>query len=221
MALPTIAPEQRKTEDAVKLAFSTAHPRILGALLDAAVVALRELPTVQLDYCSRLADFARWVTAGEQALGLPTGALTRALKINGETANLVALENSVVGAAMLSHFATVGTFQGTAAQLLVTLQGNPRFDSAQPRQKWSTNPQSLSTELRRLSPDLRKVGIKVRFERTPDKARNRLIIVETEPKTPAATVVPMPLGNFPPTPPILMSPALYPPNYSGVAGGAM
>src|SRR3546814_12373766 len=39
--------------------------RSLGALLDAASAALRELPNVRLPRVPRMADFAEWVTAAE------------------------------------------------------------------------------------------------------------------------------------------------------------
>ena len=46
---------------------------ILGALLDAGVVALQRLPTVELDSLPRMADFALCATAAERAVGWEPG----------------------------------------------------------------------------------------------------------------------------------------------------
>src|ERR1035437_5210219 len=53
--------------------FEEARPRILGALLDAVVAGLGNLPAVNLDQLRRMADFAICVSAGERALGLERG----------------------------------------------------------------------------------------------------------------------------------------------------
>jgi hypothetical protein len=61
----SIPDERRRTEEEVWAEFERSHPRILGALLDAAAHGLRSLPTTRPDKLPRLADFARWVTACE------------------------------------------------------------------------------------------------------------------------------------------------------------
>jgi hypothetical protein len=53
--------------------FSERRPGILGALLDATVAALRNLPQVELERPPRLADFALWVSACEEVLGMKPG----------------------------------------------------------------------------------------------------------------------------------------------------
>jgi hypothetical protein len=59
----SITPEIRRDEAQFWSEFSGLQPRILGALLDAAVAGLRNLPRVSLDRPPRLADFALWVSA--------------------------------------------------------------------------------------------------------------------------------------------------------------
>src|SRR5260221_1908641 len=66
----SITPEIRLAEARFWSEFSERRPRILGALLDAAVAALRNLPQVRLERPPRLADFARWVSACEEYLGM-------------------------------------------------------------------------------------------------------------------------------------------------------
>ena len=69
----SITPEIRRDEAQFWREFSERQPRILGALLDAAVAGLRNLPQVKLERPPRLADFALWVSACEEALGMKPG----------------------------------------------------------------------------------------------------------------------------------------------------
>jgi hypothetical protein len=68
-----IEPEIRRDEAQFWCELSERQPRILGTLLDAAVAGLRNLPQVKLDRSPRLADFALWVSACEEALGMKPG----------------------------------------------------------------------------------------------------------------------------------------------------
>src|SRR5208282_4161415 len=74
--------------------FVQARPRILGALLDATTVGLRNLPNIKLDQLPRMADFAIWVSACEGALGLERGEALKAYRANCAEARNLALESS-------------------------------------------------------------------------------------------------------------------------------
>ena len=50
--------------------FEQVRPRVLGALLDPTAAGLRNLPNVRLDQLPRMADFAIWVSACEEGLGM-------------------------------------------------------------------------------------------------------------------------------------------------------
>src|SRR5262249_27076965 len=78
LTLPPISPEDRIPEQEFWEQFYEARPKILGALLDAVSGALRRLPTVYVDQSPRMADFARWATAGEAALGMRPGEFLKA-----------------------------------------------------------------------------------------------------------------------------------------------
>ena len=58
LTLPTIPEDKRREEGPFWLEFEAALPKILGALFDAMVGGLRELPSVKLDRLPRMADFA-------------------------------------------------------------------------------------------------------------------------------------------------------------------
>jgi hypothetical protein len=68
LTLAPIGEQQRRSEAELWREFDLARPRILGALLDAAVRGLQTLPDIRLTRLPRMADFALWATACEPAL---------------------------------------------------------------------------------------------------------------------------------------------------------
>src|SRR5262249_8115362 len=68
LTLPPIGEAQRRPEAELWRGFDIARPRILGALLDAAVHGLRAMGCVHVDRLPRMADFALWATACETTL---------------------------------------------------------------------------------------------------------------------------------------------------------
>ena len=95
------------------------RPRILGALLDAAVAGLRNLPDVELEEPPRLADFALWISACEETLGMAPGEAMAACLDNCAEAHSLAFEASPLyqPLAELGHEG----FTGTVAELRVRL----------------------------------------------------------------------------------------------------
>jgi hypothetical protein len=85
LTLAPIGEPQRRPETELWREFEIARPRILGALLDAAVHGLRAMGRVQLDRLPRMADFALWATACETALW-PARTFARAYAANRRAA---------------------------------------------------------------------------------------------------------------------------------------
>ena len=67
--LRRIPDTERLDEESLWPAWTDAHPRILGALLNLAAAVTRTLPTITLDARPRMADFARIVAAVDTVLG--------------------------------------------------------------------------------------------------------------------------------------------------------
>src|SRR6185295_19516384 len=72
LRLPRLS-NNRVAEDELWSEFSVYQPFILGALLDAVSMAIKNIDKVRLPRLPRLADFAKWVTAGESAFGWEPG----------------------------------------------------------------------------------------------------------------------------------------------------
>lgn len=179
VTLPTITDGKRKTEGALDDAFTTAHPRILGALLDAVVSALRYLPTVALEDPPRMADFAHWILAAERGLGWPGGQWLAAYRANRDAATSMALDASPVASAVLHLMETHMRWEGTTEELLKRLNG-VMDDDITSGPGWPKSARPLGGMLRRLAPDLRPRGIEITQQHK--MVGNWVAIVATESK---------------------------------------
>ena len=139
------------------------RPRILGALLDAAVHGLRRLSRVQLERSPRMADFALWATACETAFW-PAGTFLRVYDANRRAAIEGVIEADPVAAFVREIMAVRSTWTGRASDLLrariAAGEGVPDRTAG-----WPKNPRALAGRLRRCQTFLRTVGIDIAFSR--------------------------------------------------------
>jgi hypothetical protein len=154
-----IVDEDRLSEAEVWRAFDAAHPSILGALLDAVSTGLRNEANVRPPNLPRMADFAHWAIACEQALW-EDGAFLRAYHANISAAVESIIEANPVALAVRDHMAARTYWKGTAAELLHQL--NLSVDDRILRSDaWPKLPHFLSGRLRRAASFLRRAGINV------------------------------------------------------------
>jgi hypothetical protein len=156
--LEQIPKRRRRTEDAVWADYEAARPTVLGALLTAASTALRNLPALHLAELPRLADFARWVEAGAPAFGWQPGAFIKVYDTNRASADELALDASPIGPMLLAFMEECGEWQGTATDLLSALNERAT-DTAKKERGWPKQAASLSGQLKRIAPNLRRLGI--------------------------------------------------------------
>jgi hypothetical protein len=178
--LPTIPEQRRLPEEQFWAEFEQARPRILGALLGAMVVGLRNLPATRLAQAPRMADFAQWVTAAEPGLGWPPGSFMEAYRGNRSEAHHLALEASPIGELVVRFVEEHGRWKGTAGDLLRLLAA--RAGSAVARRDWPRCPRSLSTALQRIAANLKAAG--VRFEPPLKTHGKRILLLEWVAQTP-------------------------------------
>jgi hypothetical protein len=155
-----------------------ARPRLLGALLDLAVKALRKVGTIKLADKPRMADFAALATAAEGGLGLRRGTFLTAYTRNRNFANAVALEASPLATPIVS-LVKKEEWAGTASELLRKL-GEIAGEDVLNRNSWPKNAKSLSGMLRRLVPALRTASIEVRSWRASNDERTRMISISRQ-----------------------------------------
>jgi hypothetical protein len=160
LTLPPIGERQRRSEAELWREFEIARPRLLGALLDAAVHGLQTLPGVALTSLPRMADFTLWATACEPAFW-PADTVARAYDANHRAAVEAIIEADPVAVGVRALMAERGSWTGTASDLLRAASG-----FASPRgSNWPQNPAALAGRLRRVQTFLRMLGIEVSFTR--------------------------------------------------------
>jgi hypothetical protein len=185
LLLPEIDPSRRRDEQELWHRFALARPRILGKVLDLVAAALANEPSVALERPPRMADFARWVTAAEPALGWRRGRFVDVYTHNRGEAETQILENSLVAQAVIRLMADHGTWTGTATMLLEDLSRYCPDEQLRREKKWPKTPGVLSGMLRRLAPTLRRgAGINPTLDfRDGTKSNNKLIRLERTDET--------------------------------------
>jgi hypothetical protein len=173
LQLPRIEEGERQLEEEFWQSFEMARPHILGGLLDVVAEGLRRLPGTRPGRLPRMADFARWVTACESALGWAHGSFLASYWQNRGDVNSLALEGSLL-ASPLRELVKRGEWSGTCSELLTALSGIASEEVTR-RREWPKIGRSLSTILRKIAPNLRSEGIEVEFSRSPSKERSRIV----------------------------------------------
>ena len=179
LQIPHIPRHRRRTREAIFAELARAHPRILGALLDVAVEARRNLEHTHVEL-PRMADFARLATAAEPAFGVPRGAFLRVYEANGAAKSELAFEASPIATALLRH-ARRGPSQATAGDLLAEISERVS-EAVRKSRSWPTTGRAMAAQVRKMMPHLRAAGHDVTFERAPGGMRERLI--RFEPRVP-------------------------------------
>lgn len=174
--LDAIPETERATESDFWGDFEDDAPEILGALLDATSCALRNYKQIKLDRVPRMADFAIWVTAAEEALGWDYGTFLAAYAQNRRDVAAQTLDADLVGTAISSYMEGRDDWEGTASELLKILT-DLVDEKIEKTREWPRTPNSLSGKLRRSATSLRADGIDVVFGKK-GHIRQRLITLE-------------------------------------------
>lgn len=150
---PPIPEEKRRPESEFWVEFDEAHARLLGAVLDRVSAGLRILPGLRLPRLPRMADFAAFAVACERGAG-ERGTFLAAYSENQSGAHEQALDSSPLPAALVAFMEGKESWLGTASELLAALE---RHASIPLPREWPKRPNTLTSRLRRLAPNLRRV----------------------------------------------------------------
>jgi hypothetical protein len=203
IVLDPIPKERRRTEEEVSAAFEERRPRILGALLSAAVQGLSRLPDLKPKQLSRMADFDKLAMACETAMW-PAGTFEKAYDENREEVLEAGIEADPVAAAVISMLTPRGVrtvrtvrtmiskndqrviscyeWKGAAGDLLRDL--STIVDSMIVRGRcWPKTPRELAGRLRRVTPLLRHKGIEIEFRGAEGHANTRMIYITVKVST--------------------------------------
>lgn len=177
--LPAILDDKRVSEKDVMERFNAAHPRLLGALCDAVSAAIRNLPHIQLPALPRMADFAVWVSAAEEALPWNSGEFLDAYRGNRKEAVEQSLDSDAVSSTVREFMASRADWEGTSSELLDKLcEIAP--EKLQKSKPWPKASNVLSNKLKRCTTFLRAAGIEVEFIRMPHSGRRKIMLRSTK-----------------------------------------
>ena len=186
-----IPEDKRQAESKLWSEFDKARPLILGGLLDAVTVGLRNYDNIKLDRLPRMADFARWISACEPGLGWPAGTFMEAYDRNRAEANTLAIESQIIGPVLMMFMENLETWSGTYGQLLSELD-KLAGDKVRGLEFWPKSARSLSNHLRRITPNLRAEGVGVIDQGHTKKGSS--LLLDNRGKSPSPPSPPSP-GN--------------------------
>ena len=148
---------------------------------------LRDNPQVKLERPPRLADFALWVSACEEALDMKPGEAIAACQTNSAEAPDLALEASPLYMPLV-ELAREG-FTGTVAELHARLDSMVS-DAMRRSVRWPKAPNGLGNALRRMATDLRAAGVELQFSRNDVLGRRVVSVIAAAQirKTPSVAV---------------------------------
>ncbi|MGE5483624.1 MAG: hypothetical protein ACM3X4_01250 [Ignavibacteriales bacterium] len=172
LTLPSIADTKRRAESRLLADFGRDHPALLGAFCNAVVFALCYLERVNLLRHPRMADFARWVVAAEPALPWAHGEFLKAYEANRQESAEVGVADDPLAQEVI-RLAQTGGWTGTATELVDSLSLMDEWNTSTSR-SLPRSPQAMGDALRRLAPDLRRLGTSIKFSR---QAHKRLISI--------------------------------------------
>ena len=166
ITLQPISEKNRRLEDELWASFKEAAPEIMGAILDALAAGLKNLPAITLESLPRMADFAKWGEAVCRGIGKEPGAFLGVYDDNRHEASEAVLEGSPVAQHLRAWISRLPDprWQGIARDLLTSLDAIAG-EKVVKTKGWPKTPRGLSGVLRRLAPDLRKVGVDIKFAR--------------------------------------------------------
>jgi putative DNA primase/helicase len=180
--LPRIDPKDRRDDYEFWQLFQSKHSKLLGALMNAALIATQRYSQVTLVEKPRMSAFAVWVVAAEEALGWKPGHFIEIYTTNRSAAEMQMLEFHGLASALMRMMEDKKEFSGTYPDLIAALEMH-----SGPRESLPKSSHGFAAELRRIKPLLERTGLRFfnggRTGAFGQKGRSRIQIVRTEEAT--------------------------------------
>ena len=157
--LPVIKPSERKSESEFWANFEEDRPAILAGLLNGIVSGFKHRHSIKLESVPRMADVTYWVTACERDLGLE-GQFNAAHEKNQQSAVEAGVESSPIGSAIMALMSGHERWSGNPNELMACL-ADIAGDYQSRSRAWPQSAKGLSNTIKRLEPNLRKMGVLV------------------------------------------------------------
>jgi hypothetical protein len=172
-------PEIRVDASELKKQYNASQGRFLGALLDALVLALANLPKVPTSQPVRMIEFCRLGIAAENALGLSPGGFLSLYQKNRAEAAQAVMDSSPLAQSVMDLMAGCSSWNGTARELLARLRQTADEGTLKSKY-WPQDDIRLGKDLKRLTPDLLKCGIEIESLRKGKSGKRMLFLSKVE-----------------------------------------
>lgn len=184
--LARIPKEKRRAEAEILAEFQLIHPMVLTGLLDAAVMGLRNMPTVSVSNLERMADFHQWMRACEPALPWSIGDFDAAYQANRKRARERLMESSEAFGALVSFMERRREWCGTGKELLAQLRIHAGLNSGDDAKGWPRAGKGMVALLGRVVGELSEEGIQfIPPKRSPGGNRDRVLVLFWEENQPS------------------------------------
>ena len=165
ITLPVISDTERKDEKTLWKNFDQCHPWLLGYVLSAASTGLRRLSDIHLPSVPRMADFCRWASACETALGWNQNRFLEAFHVNRSDALNVSIEADLVATAIIDFLNINPDWSGTASELLSALNKVATPDHSRSKY-WPKTASILSNCIHKSAQGIRNSGFDIQFSKS-------------------------------------------------------
>jgi hypothetical protein len=172
-------PEVKIDAKILKAQYKANQPRFLGALLDALVVGLVNLPSVPVSQPVRMIEYCRLGIAAESSIGLLPGGFLALYQANRAEAAQAVMDGNPLAMAIIDLMTGCSGWQGTARELLHRLRQSA--DEGMLKSKyWPSDEIRLSKDLKRLTPDLCKCNIGIETLRKGKEGKRIIFLSKIE-----------------------------------------
>jgi len=170
LKLKPIPEDKRMGEDELDAMYEELRPQILGALCDAVSCALRNKNSCLTKRLPRMADFAKFIIAAEDALPWPKGTFEKYYMGNQQKTIDMVLDEDNVALAVLSLMEGKYDLMDTPTNILLALEKQPCVANIKLHldKSWPKSANKLKDALERSQTFLRSKGIEFDLNRTAD-----------------------------------------------------
>jgi energy-coupling factor transporter ATP-binding protein EcfA2 len=164
VTLPKMSDDQRLDEKTFWNNFYSDLPDILGGICDVLSSILANYDSLRLTKNSRMADYVKWITAGESRLGFQNGEFYRIYEANKNEAAIEALEQDMLANSINELLKEREEISGNATTIIKLLKDYMNKSGMSPRGSWTVT-NRLKGAILRIEPILNRANIFYEYKR--------------------------------------------------------
>ena len=168
LEIPKIKDVNRVDEETFWNSFNTDLPFILGGLFDVLAEIYHTYRSIKLPETPRMADFIKWVTAGEGKIGLNKFEFINIYKKHKVEAAIDSIEDDTLALGITKFLEHSNVLQGTASEIIKLVGDILRRDGFYLKEDWLP-PNKFKELISRRKPALENIGITYEYIRGKER----------------------------------------------------